>query len=108
MERQLYFSEQPKPMDWGEKKHVPLNIIEEVTTDENGVEKTGYRADLVPKVEQPITVDHIVDAAIASEFGEEAQKRIMRNMADDNDAEVSAYKSFINEIRASAIAAGYN
>ncbi len=107
MERQLYFSEQPKPMDWGEKKHVPLNIKEETTTDENGVEKKGYRADLVPKVEQPLTVDHIVDAAIASEFGEEAQKRIMRNMASDNDPEVEAYKGFINEIKASAKAAGY-
>lgn len=107
MERQLYFSEQPKPMDWGEKKHVPLNITEEVTIDENGVEKKGYRADLVPKVQQPITVDSIVDAAIAAEFGEEAQKRIMRNMASDNDPEVEAYKRFVNEIKASAKAAGY-
>ena len=108
MERQLYFSEQPKPMDWGEKKHVPLNITEETTFDENGVEKKGFRADLVERVEQPITADHIVDAAIASEFGEEAKKRIMRNIAIEGDPEVAAYKKFISEIRASAIAAGYN
>ena len=108
MERQLYFSEQPKPMDWGEKKHVPLNIKEETTLDENGAEKKGYRADLVPKVEQPITVDRIVDAALASEYDGEALNRIMRNVASEGDPEVEAYKKFINEIRASAIAAGYN
>lgn len=106
MERQIYFSERPVPQEWGEKRIVPLNITEE-TTEENGVRKTGYRADLVPKVEQPITVDSIVDAAIAAEYGEEGQRRILRNMASDNDPEVEAYKSFVNEIREAAIAAGY-
>lgn len=107
MERSIYFSERPAPMDWGQQKIVPLNIVEETTTDENGNEKKSYHADLVQKVNQPITVDSIVDAAIAAEFSEEAQKRIMRNMASENDPEVEAYKSFINEIRASATAAGY-
>ena len=106
MERQIYFSEKPAVQDWGEKKNVPLNVTEE-TTEENGVKKTGYRADLVPKVEQPVTVDSIVDAAIASEYGEQGQKRILRNMARENDPEVEAYRNFVNEIRASAIAAGY-
>ena len=107
MERQLFFPEMPQPQDWGEKKNVPLNINAENSTDENGQPKTGYRADVVPKVEQPLTVDNIVDAAIASEYSEEAQKRIMRNMARENDPEVEAYKNFTNEIRTAAIAAGY-
>lgn len=107
MERQLFFPEMPQPQDWGEKKNVPLNINAENTTDENGQPKTGYRADVVPKVEQPLTVDNIVDAAIASEYDDEALKRIMRNMARENDPEVNAYKQFVNEVRASAVAAGY-
>ncbi len=97
----------PQPQDWGEKKNVPLNINEDISFDENGKEKKGYRADVVQKVAQPITVDNIVDAAIASEFSDEAQKRIMRNMAKENDPEVEAYKSFVSEIREAAIAAGY-
>lgn len=107
MERQLFFPEMPQPQDWGEKKNVPLNITEEISYDENGQQKKGYRADVVQKVAQPLTVDSIVDAAIASEYGEDAQKRIMRNMASDNNPEVEAYKSFVNEIRTAAIAAGY-
>ncbi len=107
MERQISFAGQPAPLDWGEKKHVPLNVTEEVTTDENGNEKKSYRADLVPKVSEPLTVDNIVDAAIASEYDEEAQKRIMRNMAKENDPEVEGYKAFVSEIRKAAIAAGY-
>ncbi len=106
MERQIYFSEMPVPQEWGNKRIVPLNIKEEVTED-NGVKKTGYRADLVPKVEQPLTVDNIVDAAITSEYGEDGQKRILRNMARGNDPEVAAFNSFVNEIREAAKAAGY-
>ena len=107
MERQLFFPEMPQPLDWGEKKNVPLNINEEISYDENGKEKKGYRADVVPKVNQPLSVDNIVDAAIASEFGEEAQKRIMRNMARENDSEVERYKAFVNEITEAAKSAGY-
>lgn len=107
MERQIYFAELPQPLEWGEKRIVPLNIKEEVETDESGVERKGYRADLVPKVKQPLTVDNIVDAAIADEFGEEALKRIMRNMAKPDDAEVERYKNFVTEITEAAKAAGY-
>lgn len=106
MERQIYFSEQPVPQEWGEKRIVPLNVTEEVT-EENDIKKTGYRADLVPKVKTPITVDSIVDAAIASEFGEDAQKRIMRNMARGNDPEVASFNAFVSEITEAARAAGY-
>ena len=107
MERNVNFSERPTPMDWGQQKIVPLNIVEEKTTDENGNEKKNYRADLVQKVNQPITADNIVDAAIASEYDKETLNRIMRNVATEGNPEVEAYKSFINEVRTSAIAAVY-
>lgn len=107
MERNVNFSERPEPMAWGDKKIVPLNIVEETTTDENGNEKKTFHADIVPKVAQPLNVNNIVDAAITSEYSEEAQKRIMRNMASEGDAEVESYKRFVNEITASAKAAGY-
>lgn len=107
MERNVNFSERPTPMAWGDKKIVPLNVVEDTATDEKGKEKKAWHADLVPKVEQPLSVNSIVDAAIASEYGEEAQKRIMRNMARENDAEVERYKAFVNEVTESAKAAGY-
>nr|DAK08425.1 MAG TPA: hypothetical protein [Caudoviricetes sp.] len=108
MERQIYFAEMPQPLEWGEKRIVPLNITEDVTVDENGVEKKGYRADLVPKVQQPLTVDSIVDAAIAAEYDDDTLKRIMLNMAKAGDAEVEKYKSFVSGITEAAKAAGYN
>ena len=107
MERNVNFSGHPCEMDWGLQKIVPLNIVEETTLGENGREMRGYRADVVQKVEQPVTADSIVDAAIASEYDEEARKRIMRNMASEGDPEVEAYKRFISEIREAAMAAGY-
>ena len=55
MERQISFAEQPRPLEWGDKRIVPLNVTEETTVD-NGIEKKSYRADLVPKVKMPLTV----------------------------------------------------
>lgn len=106
MDRQMYFSETPTVTEWGAKRNVPLNIKEE-TTIENGQEVKGYRADVVPKVTEPITVDSIVDAAIASEYKETQLKRIMRNIADSSNAEVTAYTAFVAEVTAAAKAAGY-
>lgn len=94
------------PQAWGEKRIVPINITEE-TIIENGEEKKSYRADLVPKVEQPLTVESIVNAAIADEYSEADQKRIMRKMANDGDPEVEAFKAFVNEVTESAKGAGY-
>lgn len=108
MERNVNFSERPAPMDWGNQKIVPINIKEETIKDEYGNDKKTYRADLVQKVNEPLTADNIVDAAIASEFSSEAQKRIMRNIACEGDPEVESYKQFVNEVKASAIAAGYD
>lgn len=94
-------------MEWGEKRIVPLNITEETQVDEDGAVHKGYRADLVPRVEQPLCVDNIVDAAIAAEFDEAEQKRIMRNLANSGDEEVERYRSFVAEITAAAREAGY-
>lgn len=106
MERQIFFTEKPQPMAWGDKKIVPLNIKEEVYT-EDGKEKKGYRADLVKKVDEPLTVDSIVAAAVNEEFGDEAQKRIMLNFAKQGNAEVERYKAFVAEVTNAAIRAGY-
>ena len=107
MERQIYFAEKPQLLEWGEKRIVPLNINEEVTVGSDGAMRKGYRADLVPKVKQPLTVENIVDAAIAAEYSEDALKRIMRNLAKSDDAEVEKYKSFVKEITEAAKEAGY-
>lgn len=106
MERQIFFTEKPQPMDWGDKKIVPLNVNEESFT-EDGKEKKGYRADLVKKVNEPLTVDNIVAAAVDEEFSEEAQKRIMLNFAKQGNAEVERYKAFVAEVTNAAIRAGY-
>lgn len=106
MERQIFFAEKPQPMDWGKKKIVPLNINEEPYI-EDGKKKTGYRADLVKKVDEPLTVDNIVLAATNEEFGEDAQKRIMLKFSKQGDAEVEKYKAFVAEVTQAALAAGY-
>lgn len=106
MERQIYFSEKPNPFEWGKKRIVPLNVKPEETV-ENGQRKVGYRADIVRKVELPITVDTIVDAAIAEEYDEAALKRIMRNLAKTDNEEVQRYKNFVEEVTSAAKAAGY-
>lgn len=106
MERQIYFSERPKAQDWGEKKIIPLNVTEDRTVECGNVTK-GYRADIVKKVQTPVTVDSIVEAAIEDEYGEAGQKRIMRKMTDPTDPEVAAFTAFIAEIRAAAEAEGY-
>lgn len=106
MERQIYFSEKPNPLEWGKKRIVPLNVKAEETV-ENGQRKVGYRADIVRKVELPITVDSIVDAAIAEEYDDAALKRIMRNLAKSDNEEVQRYKNFVEEVTSAAKAAGY-
>ena len=96
MERQIYFSEKPNPLEWGKKRIVPLNVKTEETVE------NGQR-----KVELPITVDSIVDAAIAEEFDGAAMKRIMRNLAKTDNEEVQRYKNFVEEVTSAAKAAGY-
>lgn len=108
MERGIHFPQRPQPMEWGNKKIVPLNIVEVSNIDENGNEVKGYRSDLVPKVEQPLTVENIVKAAIDSEYGDAAQKRITQNLAlNKDDEEAQKFKAFVSEVTEAAKAEGY-
>ena len=107
MERQIYFEAEPEVAPWGEKAIVPLNVTEHERTDDNGRTKKYYRADLVKKVEKPLTVDNIVQAAVDEEFDDAAQKRIMRNFAKTDNAEVASYKKLVAEVTEAAKAAGY-
>ena len=68
MERQIYFETKPEVAPWGEKAIVPLNVTEHERTDDNGRTKKYYRADLVKKVEKPLTVDNIVQAAVTTQL----------------------------------------
>ena len=97
----------PKIEDWGEKKHVPLNIRETEGTDENGEPKTKYLYDCVEKVDQPINVDNIVKAAVESKFDAKTIEYVTRNFAKKNDSTVEEYKAFVEEITDAAIEAGY-
>lgn len=107
MERQIYFETKPEVAPWGEKAIVPLNVTEHDRTGENGQTKKYYRADLVKKVEKPLTVDTIVQAAVDEDFDEAAQKRIMRNFAKTDDTEVASYKKLVTEVTEAAKKAGY-
>lgn len=106
MERQIFFAEKPQTMSWGDKKIIPLNITE-VSYIEDGKVRNGYRADLVRKVEEPVTIDTIVLAATNEEFDEDVQKRIMLKFAKQGDAEVEKYKAFVAEVTQTALDAGY-
>ena len=108
MEKNLQFSEEPKVTPWGnEMSNVPLNVKEETVTNENGEEEKHWSADVLRKVKNPVNKDNIVDAAIAEKFDEATQKRIMRNLAHADDAEVAAFNAYVAEVTKSAEEAGY-
>ena len=108
MEKNLQFSEEPKVTPWGnEMSNVPLNVKEETVTNENGEEEKHWSADVLRKVKNPVNKDNIVDAAIAEKFDEATQKRIMRNFAHADDAEVAAFNAYVAEVTKSAEEAGY-
>lgn len=108
MEKNLQFSEEPKVTPWGnEMSNVPLNVKEETVTNEKGEEEKHWSADVLRKVKNPVNKDNIVDAAIAEKFDEAAQKRIMRNFAHSDDAEVAAFNAYVAEVTKSAEEAGY-
>lgn len=103
----LASSEQPQLQDWGDKKHVPLNVREIEGVDENGDPKVSYQYDCVEKVDQPINVDNIVKAAVEAEFTAEEQEYVTRNFSKRKDALVKRYKDFVAEITEKAEDAGY-
>lgn len=107
MKYQLFFTEYPQVMDWGDLRIVPLNIKEDVIYDEQNNVINGYRADLVFKVKQPVTVDTIIDAAINSEFTKDEQCYIMRNMNDSENLQVIKFNNFVKDITEYAKVAGY-
>lgn len=109
MEYRLYFDTYPAPQDWGNTmEHVPLNITEEVTIDdETGDLITGYRADVVKRVNKPLTVDNIVQGAVDEDFTDEQQKYIMRHFSNDSDALVAKYKKLVAFVTKSAKDGGY-
>ncbi|MBQ2950831.1 MAG: hypothetical protein IJE12_07290 [Prevotella sp.] len=103
----LASAEQPQLQDWGDKKHVPLNVREVEGVDENGDPKTSYLHDCVEKVDTPITVDNIVKAAVEAEFSAEEREYVTRNFSKRKDALVKRYKDFVEDITDKAEAAGY-
>lgn len=108
MEKNLQFSEEPKVTPWGnEMSNVPLNVKEETVTNENGEDEKHWSADVLCKVKNPVNKDNIIDASIAEKFDEEARKRIMRNFAHSDDAEVAAFNAYVAEVTKSAEDAGY-
>ena len=103
----LFSEEKPQLQDWGEKKHVPLNIVESETTDEDGKVKKQYTFDCVERVEEPLSVDTIVKAAAEGTFTSEQLSYITRNFAKQSDTLVARYKTLVEEVTAAAEAAGY-
>ncbi len=109
MEKNLQFSEEPKVTPWGSNmSNVPLNVVEhEAETNEQGEEVKRWSADVLRKVKNPVTVESIVDAAIDEKYDETAKKRIMRNFAHKDDAEVAEFNAYVEAVTAAAEEAGY-
>lgn len=105
--KNLVSQTQPKPEDWGDKKHVPLNVREVEEVDENGDPNTTYLHDVVERVEQPLNVDNIVKAAVESEFDKSQIEYVTRNFSKRSDKLVNKYKAFVQEVTDAAIEAGY-
>lgn len=108
MRQGLIFSEYPRPIEWGDKRHVPLNVEPETIAGEDGKAARAYRCDLVENVEQPLTVETIVKAAIRSEFGEETSPKMAMTLAlRQADPETERFRKFVNDVTEAARAAGY-
>jgi hypothetical protein len=107
IDRRLYFDETPTEAPWGELKNVPLNVTEETIVTEDGKEETHYRADVIHKVETPVTVESIVKAAIEETYSEDERSKVLLKIGNDEDALVKKYKAFVSEITNSALASGY-
>jgi hypothetical protein len=106
IDRKLYFDETPTETPWGELKNVPLNIEEEVT-EVDGKQETHYRADVVHKVQTPVTVESIVSAAIEESFTSDEKSQVLLKLGNQSDPLVKRYTEFVSEITQAAQAAGY-
>lgn len=105
--RGLISETEPKIQNWGEKRHVPINICQEKTIDEEGKEKTIYVYDVVERVEQPVCVDSIVAAGVKATYSEADTSYIMTHFAKENDKKVAEYKAFVTELTENATKSGY-
>lgn len=105
--RGLISETEPQIQNWGEKRHVPINIRQEKTIDEEGKEKTIYVYDVVERVEQPVTVDSIVAAGVKATFSETEIRHIMTHFAKEGDKTVDTYKTFVTSLTEDAKKSGY-
>lgn len=105
--RGLISETEPTIQNWGEKRHVPINVRQEKITDEKGEEKTVYIYDVVERVEQPVTVDSIVAAGVKAAYSEAETSYIMTHFAKENDKKVTEYKAFVTELTENATKSGY-
>ena len=104
----MQFETRPEVQPWGnDKSNVPLNVKEVPAVDAEGNAVTHYQADILCKVNNPVTADSIVEAAVSEKYTEAERLRIMSNFTKENDAEVEEFKAFTAEIREAAQAEGY-
>lgn len=94
----LQSTEKPQIQEWGEKRHVPINVREVIMTDENGEETIGYEYDVVERVEQPINHDNIMAAAVRAKFTDEDMAYITKHFSSTSNEKVKAYKDFVSEM----------
>lgn len=96
----LYSETYPQTAEWGENKvHVPINIREIKTLNEEGKEITNYLYDLVKKVNLPVTADSVLEEIINSKYTKEEQSYIMKNFAKSDNEKVLEYKNFLEEVQ---------
>lgn len=100
------YSESPKPLDWGEKHIVPVNVTTETQLDADGKEQVIYYADVIENVEE-LTVTGIVKAAVNDKFTQEERDYVMLNVGNTSDPLVKKYTDFVASITASAKELGY-
>lgn len=98
---------EPKIQNWGEKRHVPINVRQEKSIDEKGEEKTIYVYDVVERVDQPVSVDSIVAAGVKATYTESEMSHIMTHFAKDSDKTVAGYKEFVTVLTEDAQKSGY-
>lgn len=98
----------PVVLPWGETKaHVPLNVREVETTDENGEEKAKFIYDCVEKVDKPVNTENIMKAAAKAKFGDNIAEYVALNVFKTDDAKIVEYTEFVKLISEQAKKEGY-
>lgn len=99
--------EEPKLQEWGDKRHVPINIEQYTEEDENGEQITKYRYDLIKRVEQPISYETILKAAVNAKFTSAELTHIMTNLMIEDDELVVKYRKYVTEMANAIQLSGY-